>query len=155
MGREHPWLFKTPIPHLEICVPQNSDSIPKPNLVPDFLTPQFPTCLMGIITGPHFPSWSVAKHSDAMETGDIPPPTLPQASSVIQQKCRWTSSWPRGNLVLLGEGWAIFGKPLLPTLFYEHRGVSSHCLGFVPWKYLPAHAIPPGCTTECHLWGLL
>lgn len=77
-----------------------------------------------------------------METGGIPPPTLPHAGSVIQQKCRWTSSWARGNLLLLSEGRATFGKPLLPTLFYEHWGASSHWLGFVPWEHpqsMPSH----------------
>lgn len=142
-AKAHPWLSrpphcKAPSPSFRDAHPQKSDGITKPNLVRDFPTPQFPISLMGIIAGAHFPSWragALQKHLDAMETGDIPPPTLPQASSVIQQKCRWTSSWSRGNLLLLlDEGRATFGQPLLPTLFCEcEQPLSGFCsLGTLP-----------------------
>ena len=51
---------------------QNSDSITKPKSVPEFSAPQFPICLMGIITPTHFIETLVLqKHLDAMVTGNI------------------------------------------------------------------------------------
>lgn len=52
---------KAPSPSFGDVCPQKSDSIAKPNLVPDFPTPLFPISLMGIIAWTHFLSWSVAE----------------------------------------------------------------------------------------------
>lgn len=65
---------------------QNGGSITQPEAVLHFPTPQFPICLMGIITAAHFiATLAFQKHSDAMVTGGITPPTLPHADSIIQQ----------------------------------------------------------------------
>lgn len=65
---------------------QISGSISQPRAVLDFSAPQFPVCLMGIITPTHFiDTLAFQKHLDAMVTGGITPPTLPHADSIIQQ----------------------------------------------------------------------
>lgn len=93
---------------------QNSDSITKPKSVPEFSAPQFPICLMGIITPTHFTETrALQKHLDAMVTGDITPTHAPPCrlhySAEMQADQQPAQRKPP---LTLDEGWAAaLGKP--------------------------------------------
>lgn len=93
---------------------QNSESIAKPKSVPEFSTPQFPICLMGIITPTHFTeTLALQQHLDAMVTGDITPTHAPPRwlhySAEMQTDQQLGQRKPH---LTPDEGWpTAFGKP--------------------------------------------
>lgn len=88
-----------------------------------------------------------------LETGDIPPPTLPQAALLFSRNADGPAAGPEETS---SSSWVRDGQHLGNLCSQPcFMSVKSHCLGFAPWKHFPSHAIPPGHITECHLRPLL